>query len=144
MDTHPHPPPPNKWLDTQLESKCFSGFGLTGWTDEFRFKVSLPPARIAEIVVNFYSQQSALLVQRTPELKFTRGNRFWSLFNLGPETWPFQTITVDLQQSSDNTTNVSITYDAKAFLAFRFPPFGLQKEVELLCLTLSTPVSHKT
>ena len=138
MATYPQPPFRNESFDRQLDAKCFSGFGLTGWSDEFRFAVSSPADKIAETIVHFYSQRSAQLVQRTPRLTFERGSGFWSVFNLGPETWPFQTITVDLQKAPDNITNVLVAYDVRAFLAFRFPPFGLKKEADLLRLAVLT------
>jgi len=89
MASQPHEPPSDKPLDRQFHATCFSGIAFAGWSDEFRFSVPSAADDLIESIANFYSQRSARLTQRTPQLEFDRGSWFWSIFNMGPESWPF-------------------------------------------------------
>jgi len=117
---------------TMVTGNSFKGITFKGYEDQYSFVALLAAIKVRLYVRRFFESKKAALVNENEcQLVFSRGKRIWRYFTPGIETWPVQTITVNVETTGDQTSTVSVTYSVPGWW-IRFPPYGLRQEVVML------------
>jgi hypothetical protein len=123
-----------------LDSHCYRGFHFQSWADEYAFECPGPPEATLERIRRFYGARGAALLEQHEHLLFARGKRglYAQYISISEMTKPHR-IRVDVCESLDAGSVVSITYQVEIGMGWRTRPYETKREVRELMLQLHAP-----
>ena len=100
----------------------FLGFSLSGWTDCYTFDFSVSEKEAISTVAKCLGVEIGGRAYDGSYV-FQRGSRFWTWCSFGTERWPYQEISVRLEDKL-----LVLTYHIIGGVWLRGKPCGLEKE----------------